>query len=258
MKKTFQLSVVIACVLLPFTLSAQSQFQVVVPSLEDEVQYVWNTIRDIAFFDQYNYQISLPPGDLIEELKEKARGGNLMETDLAQLRSFMKKDIYRKADYTVAKRTILKQKRLINKMVKTIKAAPKDWAFQSYDQYQVKLTLYGPGGSYNPDEGSLLLFTTPDGKFKQYDNPANTIIHEIVHIGIENAIIQEYQVPHPAKERMVDLIVQLHFQKWLPDYRLQGFGDARVDNYIKKKEDLKELDRLANQFMQENQFQPNN
>ena len=46
----------------------------------------------------------------------------------------------------------------------------------------INLTLYGPGGSYNPQEGSIILMITKEGTFKQSLDPAETIVHEIVHI----------------------------------------------------------------------------
>ena len=127
------------------------------------------------------------------------------------------------------------------------------WPFKAFDNDQINLTQYGSGGSYHPDDGSILIFTTPQGQFKQYDNPANTNIHEIIHIGIEASIIQQLKVPHTLKERIVDLYVQLSFHKELPDYRIQNMGDKRIDQYLNKKKQLKHLHQIIETFMKENQ-----
>lgn len=109
--------------------------------------------------------------------------------------------------------------------------------------YRVLLTLYGPGGSYDPEIGQILLYTTPQGSFKQYKNPANTIIHEITHIGMEQSIVQAFQLSHPMKERVVDQFVQLNFGKKLPQYRIQNMGETRIDAYLKNKKSLRNLDQ---------------
>ena len=93
--------------------------------------------------------------------------------------------------------------------------------------------------------GQLLFFTNPNGDFKQYDNPANTLIHEIIHMGIEESIIQRYQVSHPLKERIVDQLVLLHFRTLLPNYRLQEMGEDRIDPYLKKKKDSRDLAKIV-------------
>jgi len=67
-----------------------------------------------------------------------------------------------------------------------------------------------------------------------YDNPANTIIHEIVHMGIEKSIIQKYNLSHGLKERIVDTIVYVLFGEFLPEYKVQNMGDTKIDKFLKK------------------------
>ena len=96
-----------------------------------------------------------------------------------------------------------------------------------------------------------MIFTTPTGGFKNYDNPANTIIHEVIHIGIEEAIISELNVPHALKERIVDKYVMLYYSPFLPDYRIQDMGDTRIDKYLNEIGDLKELDKIVEKVLAE-------
>lgn len=124
-----------------------------------------------------------------------------------------------------------------------------DWGFKEFKTYQINLTLYGPGGSYNPDEGSILIYTNPSGNFKNYQNPANTIIHEIVHIGIESSIISKYDIPHALKERIVDKIVFLNFNEKLPHYKIQEMGDNSIDSYLQAKEDIQYLEEYVEEIM---------
>ena len=115
--------------------------------------------------------------------------------------------------------------------------------------YEVIFTLYGSGGSYDPQTGLITLFTTKEGKFKKYQNPANTIIHEIVHIGMEHSLVQKYNLAHGLKERIVDTFVFLMFGELLPEYTIQNMGDPGIDEHLRNKEDLKALNTILEKHM---------
>ncbi|MEM9919668.1 MAG: hypothetical protein AAF990_16345 [Bacteroidota bacterium] len=232
--------------------NSQNRIRINIPTAETEAAYIWRTVQDIRFFEEHNYQVSLPSGQLMDTLKQKAKSGSLNNGDYENLEQFVKDSIYNKADYQQGYKKIENELALINKMINQIDKSRFDWHFKEFKTYSVNLTLYGPGGSYNPDEGSILIYTTTDGRFKNYDNPANTIIHEIIHIGIEEAIISQYAVPHPLKERIVDTIVSLCFGQYLPDYRIQNMGDLRIDPYLKELADLKALNQSVEQILSKN------
>ncbi|WP_298895585.1 hypothetical protein [uncultured Psychroserpens sp.] len=228
---------------------SQNRIQINIPTVDDETDYIWRTIQDIDFFEQNGYQVSLPKGTYIELLKNKAKAKSLSDYDYETLKTFIKDSVYKKSDYKQGYHKIEKQRPLINEMVSIIHKSERNWDFKVFDIYQINLTLYGPGGSYNPDEGSILIYTTQNGQFKNYDNPANTIIHEITHIGIEESIIAKYNVPHSIKERIVDTFILLNFKAYLPNYRVQDMGEYITDNYLKTKADLKNLDNIVKHIM---------
>lgn len=236
-------SIILAILL--FTISceghSQNRIQVIIPSAKMESAYIWQTIQDIKFIEENKYQINLPKDEFIEELKLKSKQNTLNDNDYIKLETFMTDSLYDKADYLKGYIKIKNQSSVINKMINQIDQLKLNWTFKTFKTYQINITLYGPGGSYNPDEGSILIFTTPDGQFKNYNNPTNTIIHEITHVGIENSIINRYQVPHVLKERIVDTFVFLNFEEALPDYKIQDMGDYRINQYIKTKDDLMNL-----------------
>ena len=70
-----------------------------------------------------------------------------------------------------------------------------------------------------------------DDSFAELD-PVGTVLHEIVHIGIEESIIQKYALNHWEKERLVDLICQQYLQNFLPNYQLQKNGNKMLDDYF--------------------------
>jgi len=227
----------------------RQRLEVRMPSAEMEAEYVWQNLQDLPFFEQNNYQLRLPSGKLIESLKEKARHNALDESDQQALIQFMEDSVYHIGDYEKGYEHVITQLPAVNRMLARIIEGPKNWHFQHFPTHQITLTLYGPGGSYHPHDGSILLFTTPFGSFKSYENPANTLIHELIHIGIEESIIQKYQLPHSLKERVVDNIVMLFFQKELPTYRKQPMGNAAIDSLIRTDADFERLDEIIAFFM---------
>lgn len=218
----------------------QGRIKVNIPTVKDEAAYIWRTIRDIKFFEQHKYPVSLPKDDLIETLKKKARNNQFLEQDYAAIEQLMRNKIYQKSAYTKGVKMIEKDLVLLNQLGKN----KFNWPFKEYGTYQVNLTLYGSGGSYEADRGVITIFTTPEGKFKQYKNPVNTLIHEIVHIGMEASIMRKYKVAHGLKERIVDTFVMHYFKKYLPEYRIQDMGDKRFDTYFSKQEDFKNLEKI--------------
>jgi hypothetical protein len=239
--------------LLILGLHAQSSHVYVqIPSAEMEVQYIWQNIRDIEFFERNNYQLSLPHHELIEELKTKAKKKELEQKDYDRLLSTFSSELYKPDAYTEGYEKIERELSRIEKIFETLSTYQKQWGFHEFNRYQVNLTLYGPGGSYDPDRGSILIMTNEQGGFKGYQNPSYTIIHEIVHIGIEAPIVQRFKLSHTLKERIVDLFVSLHFPELVPDYQLQSFGDKRIDSCLTSTKDFEDLPAVIERFLQNN------
>jgi hypothetical protein len=97
-------------------------------------------------------------------------------------------------------------------------------SFNLKDQYTIVLTKYGSGGSYNSQTGEVIV----NIKDREKDLIMGTILHEIVHIGIEH-LIESYHITHWRKERLVDLIME------------KCFPDLKKTQYIK--EDVSTVDR---------------
>ncbi len=230
-------------------LFAQNRIEVIIPSAEAEAQYVWQTLQDLRFFQKNNYQVSLPEGELMEDLKAKALNDSLSPTDYNAFKTFFTEKVYDPQKYQGGYLQVSKQLSSLEQFLRQIGRTKRNWDFTLFPRYRVLLTLYGPGGSYDPEIGQILLYTTPQGGFKQYENPANTIIHEIVHIGMEESIVQHFQLSHAMKERVIDQFVQLSFGKKLPQYRVQNMGEVRIDAYLKNKKSLRYLDQHLQELL---------
>jgi len=157
-----------------FTVPAKDRIQIRIPTVEEETTYVWRTICDIQFFEEHNYKVSLPNGNLIETLKQKSKTNSLTDKDFELLLAHMKSSVYKKGEYEKGFKNIATNKVLINKMINEFFGIEKDWKFKEFEKYIIKLTLYGPGGSCDSKSGIITLYTTKEGLYKQYKNPANT------------------------------------------------------------------------------------
>lgn len=228
----------------------QERVSVTIPKAEEEIEYIWRNIQDTQFFDQNGYKVTYPRLSIISRLQEKVRKGQLSHSDYKYLEAHFMDSVYSKKDYRLGLQKVEKSIPLINTILKKIEALSLNWEFETHPTYNIRLTLYGPGGSYEADTGEVILFTTNEGNFKQYRDPENTIIHEITHIGIEKTLIQRYQVPHAMKERIVDLFVLTNFRELLPLYIPQNMGDERIDPFMNLSE-LKDLDRNIESLLNE-------
>ncbi len=230
---------------------SNAQITVSVPSTEEEATSIWRTINDIQFFDRMGYTVNLPEDERIDALVVKSKEGKFGNRDYEAIYALLESDVFHERDYLAAFEKVKNREPAIRRMILRLDTLGRscDWDFKMFDHYNVVLTLYGSGGSYDSNTGKITLFATPDGGFKMYADPANTIIHEIVHMGIEASIVQKYNVPHALKERVVDDMVLILFGDTLPEYRVQNSGDPGIDRYLRSKDDLKNLDMMIKDYI---------
>ena len=240
-----QILLILSAILFSSISYSQSNVRLIFPTATEETDYIWRTIIDTRFFKENNYQVSLPEGKLIKTLQEKALKNQLSDKDYKKLKQFVTAKVFNKKDYLKGYEKTKKDIKLIETLLKQIDEDELNWDFKKFKTYEVILTLYGPGGSFDPETGRIILYITKEGNYKQYKKAAHTIIHEITHIGIQESIVNEFNVAHTLKERIVDLFVKLYFGKQLPNYKIQDMGDYRIDPYLKSKNDIKTLNKYV-------------
>lgn len=242
-------SLVALLCLLSFSAVGENLFRITPPTAETEFRYIWQLLQNIRFYEEHNYNVALPEGKWISDLKEKARRGDLTPDEFERYQTFFSQHVFKPIDYERGQQKIESSFKRLNEFVVFVKNQPYSWQFKQFETYQLKLTLYGPGGDYDPDNGTIRIFTTPTGSFKQYADPAYTIIHEVVHIGIEGSIIQKYSLSHTEKESIVDQIILLQLGNKLIDYKPQPFGSSDLLNALSTLEDIHHLsDRVEQVF----------
>jgi len=194
---------------------------------QEELKGIKEILDNYDWYATQGYNPTLPQHEAIELIKKKQNVNKTMQeifkNDFGELYS-RSEHIYSKGITTINQQI----GRLDN-----VSPRMKKLGLKVFPQYDIKLTQYGPGGSYGweGNNGIVNLQINSDGKFRIPD-PIETILHEIIHLGIEESIVEKFGLPHWTKERMVDLIVSSNFKDVVPEYYMQKPGDTRIDKYL--------------------------
>lgn len=159
-------------------------------SKDFEVNRVNKTIKDYPWLKEHGYTKWLKlPTDISET-------SNVEDVSAAVSLEFDNEFYKKYADYIEKELPNIEKKLEILKSIKS---------FDLKDSYIIRLTKYGTGGSYHYDskKGEVILNVNTDELI-------GSIVHEIIHIGIEE-LIKKYNVKHWHKERIVGLISEKLF-----------------------------------------------
>ena len=218
---------------------------------KQEADMIWYFIENIEFLQKNNYQLSFPQNELIPISIERSKNDDLNKKDFEKLSKLISEKIYNKNDYSAGINNIKKVLPEIEGIFSKFEKFNRKWNFKIFKEYKLFLTLYGAGGSYDPGKGEITILTTKTGEFKRGINPIGTIIHEFVHIGIEEKIIHKYNIPQIIKEKIVDKLVSANFKDILPNYSIQNFGDKTIDKYLEDKDCWSNLPYFIEKYVED-------
>jgi hypothetical protein len=200
------------------------------PQEPDEAyDYLLYTLQRMPFFRQNGYSVALPADAAFEALADA--GAPVPDADRARLREVFTKEVYREADFAAGLRALDGAASVFRQVFPIFASFATKWGFKVFPRYEVLLTLYGPGGSYDAERGRVTLFTTTDGKFKRA-NGVEVIVHEMVHIGIEEVIVERFGLEHWEKEGLVDRMCAIGLRTALPGYVVQAKGMEKFDQFV--------------------------
>jgi hypothetical protein len=186
----------------------------------------------MEFFDKYGYTGGLifPTTALMTDLIQRGRDKTLRDADYSVLLGAMK-GLYHPEDYEKSFQKVAASLATLEKAIPVFQEYETKWGFKRFPTYTVQLTFYGTGGSYDPESGSIILWTDRSGTVPV--DPAAIILHEATHIGIED-LIQKYSLDQRVKERIVDKFALNHFLSLVPNYQVQpsDFTDTSIDRYL--------------------------
>lgn len=188
-------------------------------SPEEAYQYLLNTLDQMSFFEANNYAVALPNHP---DFRASNKTGSLKQ---------FTEQVYQPTDFQPALKLLTRDISVLKSALEWFAANEHEDNLYVPQQYTVVLTLYGPGGSYDPSTGTITLFTTPDGRFKG-GGGAHTIVHEMMHIAVEENIVQRFDLSHWEKERLVDVLTQRELGHLLTSYQLQPQGVESIGKAI--------------------------
>jgi hypothetical protein len=199
------------------------------PTAEEEFNYLFGVLLKMPFFRAHGYQLGLPKHAAFQAASEP--GGEPTPRDWGRFEKVFREEVYRASDYDVGLAALSPARALVDAALRRLAALHDRWGFRLYPSYTVVLTLYGPGGSYDTRTGTITLLSrsrdgAPDVRASQ------TVVHEIVHMGIEDVIVQRFHLPHEVKERLVDRICLTYLSDILTGYKAQPMGPVALDGYV--------------------------
>lgn len=198
---------------------------------EEEFDDISYTLRNMTFFREHGYDVALPDYGKFKQFRDLTK--NDTKFDPIELHDLFVKNVYDKGNYKKGLAKAAHMTNVFEDAIPIFNDLKRRWGFKVLDHYDAILTLYGPGGHYNPRSGKIFLMTNPSGHFKRSD-PAHTMIHEMIHIGIHDNIVKAFQLTHWEKERIVDLMCIYMFDDIIKDYKLQAKGEKNLDPFINK------------------------
>ncbi len=209
---------------------------------DEEFDYLMKVLSKMDFYNKHDYKISIPDHPFFLNISDNL--DLLRSLDIKEARKIFKNDIYNTDFFEKGLNTVNKNIELVEKAIKKMEEW-KNWKFKIFTLYHIKLTAYGPGGSYDFNYGNIIMKTKESGEFARV--PSHTIVHEIIHIGLEESIVKKFELTHLEKEGLVDSICANCLDDLLIDYIVQNRGEKKVFNLVFK-DNIMELPQIIKEY----------
>lgn len=207
------------------------KFTVHIPTAREEFHNLLDVLERLPFFLKEGYKVTLPTHPGFKEFVKSSP--DLSKMDKKRIWELFVSEIYDPEFFVGAKRALEMEENVINRLFLNLRKFNRHWGVKIYPRYKFMLTAYGSEGKYDTQNGSITIVVGPNGKIKD-PHPINTIVHEIIHLGIHENIVKRFKLSHWEKERLVDLICLKGLGKVVPKYSLQEVEDKKIDRYINK------------------------
>lgn len=191
---------------------------------DEEYDRISLYLHKLQWYTDNGYKLYLPSHPKFNALAQP--GADLSLLDSEDMRMLFAEELYEPSAYAEGLQSVEADLRVLEQAFSVFQTLHSLWGFRLMPRYEIVLTRYGTLCSYDKLNGRIIISTM------QRLSTLRIVIHECVHIGIEEDIIQRFRLSHWEKERIVDLICQLLFRHLLPDYTIDERGDSRVDPYV--------------------------
>ncbi|HCU70806.1 MAG TPA: hypothetical protein DIC35_03590 [Candidatus Moranbacteria bacterium] len=136
----------------------------------------------------------------------------------------------------------------IKEVVKVFLKWNSEWGFKVFGEYSILLTKYGTGGSYKINKDAVISHVRMNEGRDYY----KTAVHEMVHLGIEDIIVNKFNLSHDEKERVVDLIIKDIIGLPLESIWKEGDGELVKLNEFVTPETISDLPSAIEKYQNNN------
>ena len=173
---------------------------------------------------KYGYEMFIPNDDRMREMFEQPK---LTEQQIQHYHDIFVNEIYKLSDLTHKDADINSAIQMFQNMIETkIKPLLPAWNAKMPKTLTIECE-YGRGAGYKSGNNATIMFRMSNDNRKDYGIYL-LLMHEFVHILIEEQIIGKYNVPQDLKERIVDIIGQELFKKPVQPMFENSFANAYI------------------------------
>ena len=175
-----------------------------------------------------------PSTELMPELIQRGRDKTLRDADYAALLGAMN-GLYHAEDYEKSFQKVVASFATLEKAMPVFKEYQSKWGFKTFPAYTVQLTHYGTGGSYDPESGSIILWTEESGT-SPWTSPGSFFMRQ--RTSASRTSFRSTLWTSESKREIVDKFVLTHLLSLVPTYQVQpsDFTDLSIDRYLDSKD----------------------
>ncbi len=194
-----------------------SRVNIIFPTAEEEFNYIWSLLEQMQWFRENKYRIKLPD---VKEFHIAAIYApySFRNGEKEYLQKLFLTNVFRQEPYQADYDSLMEKTQKFASILTLFKDWEQICGFEIWPEYKIKLTQYGPGGGYFVKEQLIKVLVNKVGtKLTIFQ----TVVHEMVHTGIEHNFVELFKLSQKDKETLVDWICKNHLTKFLPDYPMQ-------------------------------------
>ncbi|NGX49270.1 MAG: hypothetical protein K940chlam5_00868 [Candidatus Anoxychlamydiales bacterium] len=203
-------------------------------------------IENLEHYIKNGYPVILPQNDKLKILCDNPKLLLIFEEFY---KSLFNKEIYDVSFYLKDLKEIFLAQSILEEAAKKLQILNKNWGFKIFKKYEIVLSLSGADVRYKAEKDQIIYLVLPKD-IKRAKPCFEIIIHEMVHVGVDNMIVREYNLNYYEKERLVDLICMIYLKALLPHYSEQPIEDKSIDEYITEDTILNNLPLAIAKFVE--------
>jgi len=164
-------------------------------TVEEAFLYIKGLFVKRKFYQENGYSVDIPEHLVFIEVWNNPE--ELSKEKENELHNIFVSEIYQKLDFSEA---LEECQKIVPEISERLTQLSLRFDFKILENYLIVLTPYGPGGSYDL-RGTIVVKINSRRSFLE------RIIHEAVHIGVEDEVLRK-KLNHSEKEKLVESICQ--------------------------------------------------